>query len=87
MRSVGRLRDEQVQPTGLISDDRRPKAAQLRLHDGKYQCVLCGALLEIPPDKEPSVVIKAASGSPNLRTIICDGEEIHSCEMTTPRPG
>jgi hypothetical protein len=57
----------------------------LRQHDGKYLCVLCGAELDVPAGKEPSIVIKAASGSPNLRTIVCDGEEVHSCAMPEPR--
>jgi hypothetical protein len=29
------------------------------------------------------VVIVAASGAPNLRTIILDGSEVHCCEIRT----
>jgi hypothetical protein len=57
----------------------------MRLHDGKYECVLCGAVLDVPTDREPQVVIKAASGQPNTRTIVYDGKEIHAC-MMTPEP-
>jgi hypothetical protein len=53
----------------------------MRLHDGRYECTLCGAVLEIPTDQEPKVVIKATSGSRNMRTIISEGKEIHSCPI------
>jgi hypothetical protein len=53
----------------------------VRLHDGRYECTLCGAILDIPVDKEPSVVIKASSGAPNLRAIVYDGCEVHRCPV------
>jgi hypothetical protein len=57
----------------------------VRVQDGKYQCVVCSAIVDVPVDKEPSVVIKAASGTPNVRTIVCDGRELHACEVSEPR--
>jgi len=53
----------------------------MRLTDGRYQCLLCGAILDIPTDSEPHVVIVAASGEPNMRTIVYEGVEIHRCEV------
>ena len=53
----------------------------MRLHDGRYECTLCGAVLEIPTDREPKVAIKATSGSRNMRTIIYEGKESHSCPI------
>jgi hypothetical protein len=54
----------------------------MRLNDGRYECTLCGAVLDISPEKVPLVVIVAASGQPNMRTIRVDGVEIHRCEFT-----
>jgi hypothetical protein len=56
----------------------------LRLHDGRYECVICGEVLDVPVDREPSIVVKASSGSPNYRTIVFEGVEIHSCEISGP---
>jgi hypothetical protein len=53
----------------------------MRLHDGRYECTLCGAVLEVATDQEPKVVIKATSGSRNMRTIVHEGTEIHSCPI------
>ena len=53
----------------------------MRLRDGRYECTLCGAILDLPTDREPQVVIKARSGSPNMRAIIYEGTEIHSCPI------
>jgi hypothetical protein len=53
----------------------------MRLHDGRYECVLCGAVLEVPTDHEPLVVIKAAGGKPNIRVIVYEGKEVHACPM------
>jgi hypothetical protein len=56
-------------------------AIRMRLTDGRYQCLVCGAVLDIPTDREPHVVIVAASGAPNMRTIVYEGVEIHRCEV------
>ena len=53
----------------------------MRLHDGRFECTLCGAVLDIPAEKVPLVVIVAASGQPNMRTIRVDGVEVHRCEV------
>ena len=51
----------------------------MRLIDGRYECTLCGAVLDVPSDPEPRVVIKG--GKPNMRAIYYKGKEIHSCPM------
>jgi len=55
----------------------------VRLTNGRYVCTLCGAVLEVAEDKVPLAVIKAASGTPNMRTISVDGKEIHRCPIDT----
>jgi hypothetical protein len=47
--------------------------------DGKFRCVLCGALVDVPDGKRPLVLIKARSGEPNMRAITLDGVELHAC--------
>jgi len=63
---------------GGASDQR---AETLRLRDGRFECTLCGAVLDVPEDKVPLVLITAASGEPNMRTIMVEGEEIHRCPI------
>ena len=53
----------------------------MRLHDGRYECAYCGAVLDIPLIGDPHVTIKAASGTPNIRTLTLDGIAIHACEI------
>jgi hypothetical protein len=58
----------------------------VRIHDGRYECVLCGAILDIPLTDTPQVVIFASSGKPNMRTLMLDGRKLHSCAARTPSP-
>lgn len=53
----------------------------MRIVNGRYECAYCGAQLDIPLIAEPRVMISAASGKPNVRTLTLDGNEIHSCEI------
>lgn len=55
----------------------------MRLRDDRYECTLCGAVLDIPTDHAPQVVIKTKSGSPRMRVIISNGKEIHACPIGT----
>ncbi len=48
--------------------------------DGHYTCALCGAVLDVPADTMPKIVIASSDGQPNYRIIQVDGEEIHRCE-------
>jgi hypothetical protein len=56
----------------------------MRLRNGKYECVLCGAQLNIPPLATPLVSIKTTSGSGAMRTIAYEGKDIHSCPLRRP---
>ena len=56
----------------------------MRLHDGRYECAYCGAVLNIPLLDDPQVTINAASGEPNIRTLRFDGRVIHACEIGEP---
>jgi hypothetical protein len=53
----------------------------LRLHDGRYECAHCGAILDIPLTESPVVTMTARSGAPNVRILKLDGREIHRCEV------
>ncbi len=57
----------------------------MRLIDGRYTCVLCGAVLDIPLTENPQVVVIAASGKPNERALRYGGEEIHRCAQDRSR--
>ena len=57
----------------------------MRRVDGHWQCTLCGAILDIPADEDPDVIIKSASGQPTVRTLNIDGKEIHRCTLTGQR--
>ncbi len=51
------------------------------LHNSRYECVVCGTAFEFPIARDPVVVIKADGGSPNVRTIVFEGREIHRCPI------
>jgi len=54
----------------------------MRLLNGRWQCLNCGAELDnVPADKRPSIVIEARSGEPNLRVLIVDDREVHRCVL------
>jgi hypothetical protein len=38
-------------------------------------------VIEIEPGRIPDVRIHGASGQPNMRVLVLDGEEIHRCEI------
>jgi hypothetical protein len=54
----------------------------MRLHDGRYECALCGAVLEIPMHEHPRAVLTASSGKRNIRVISTSGKEIHRCALS-----
>ena len=47
----------------------------------EYECLLCGAVLTIPPDKEPIIMFIGRRVSGMVRAITVDGREIHRCEV------
>jgi hypothetical protein len=57
----------------------------MRLVDGRYECAHCGAVLDIPLVENPTVVVHAASGQPNMRVLRYQGREIHRCEVSSRR--
>ena len=58
----------------------------MSLTEGKYPCVYCGALLDIPRHSKLVVKIEPSSEKHNLRTLIFDGEVFHSCEISAAEP-
>jgi hypothetical protein len=50
-------------------------------HRGGYVCALCGVEIDVTPDQQPLVLIKASSGEPNVRVVMLDGKQVHSCPM------
>jgi hypothetical protein len=51
------------------------------IDESRYECLGCGAQLEIPPGAEVTVTIEGRSGRLNQRVIMVGGVEIHRCEM------
>jgi hypothetical protein len=58
------------------------RGAAMRLRDGRYECAQCGAVLDVPLDDTPNVMIHAASGQPTMRVISVGYTELHRCEIT-----
>jgi hypothetical protein len=56
------------------------------LRQGKYVCALCGEPVMAETDQRPLIVIRAASGEPNLRVISLEGRELHACPIDPARP-
>ena len=56
----------------------------MRQLDGNFQCIHCGARLDISIAEHPQVTIHAAAGRPNVRVLIRNGTEIHRCELGSP---
>jgi hypothetical protein len=54
----------------------------MRRVDGHWHCTLCGAILDIPVDEDPDVIIKSAGGQPTVRTLNIGGKEIHRCTLS-----
>jgi hypothetical protein len=50
-------------------------------HGSTWTCRECGAVIDIAPGRVPDVRIHGASGRPNMRVLVLDGEEIHRCEI------
>ena len=83
---TGRTRMGTAQVLGHgVGSLRRPRGQPLRLRDGRYECSLCGAVLDVPAATEPDIVLKTASGRPTLRAITVAGAEIHACAISTRR--
>lgn len=59
----------------------------MRRKDGFYECVQCGARLDIADDVVPRVAIHTASGKGNERVISVDGVEIHRCAISLQSGG
>jgi len=49
--------------------------------DGNWNCVHCGAPIDLPTHKAPRIGLAAASGKPTMRTLTVDGFEVHRCEL------
>jgi hypothetical protein len=59
----------------------------MRRKDGYYECVQCGARLDIAEDAVPRVAIHMASGKKSERVITVDGREIHRCSISRQAGG
>jgi hypothetical protein len=55
----------------------------MRLADGRYECTLCGAILDVP--EEMTAVVVAAELDRQGDALIVDGVEIHRCEFPQER--
>jgi hypothetical protein len=53
------------------------------LHRGKSLCLLCGDEVDVSAAQRPLVTIETSGGTPNMRSIMLGGEELHACVMGT----
>jgi hypothetical protein len=52
----------------------------MRVHDGKYECAWCEAVLDAELDTKPTATIISERGKPTVRVLRVGREEIHRCE-------
>ncbi len=52
----------------------------MRLVNGQYECMQCGARLDISAAVTPQVEIHGSGGKPNERVIFVEGKEVHRCK-------
>ena len=53
----------------------------MRIRDGKFECALCSAPLDVAQGERVMVALHAASGQPNVRVLTVGEHEIHRCEI------
>jgi len=52
----------------------------VRVQDGRFICVLCGAELGVS-ERETVTTIAGASGKPNERILSVNGKVVHRCAL------
>jgi len=57
------------------------------VRDNEFECVLCRALFDVPPDAVVDVAIHGGSRKATERVITINGIEAHRCAMSLPRLG
>jgi len=53
----------------------------MRLGDGKWQCALCGAVMDVPEDALPYVIFLTPPDAPECRVVMLRDEEVHRCPI------
>lgn len=53
----------------------------MRMRDRTYKCADCGEVLDISLLRDPQSVMRRERHA-ELRTLLLDGEEIHTCVLT-----
>ncbi len=53
----------------------------MRLRDGNWECIHCGAQLDVLHGVQPEVLIHSSSAKPTERVLSVDGREIHRCAL------
>jgi hypothetical protein len=48
---------------------------------GRYECVLCGAVLNISDAAKVRTLIVTSTGKPDVRVIFVGGKEVHRCTL------
>ncbi len=51
----------------------------MKLRDGHFECSVCGAVIDVPLDATPMMILANHSGKPIERLIWVGGKEIHRC--------
>ncbi len=53
----------------------------MRIDDGRWVCVQCGAVVDMPFEAAWHTEMRAHAGEPNVRVVIADGHEVHRCAL------
>ena len=66
--------------SALVEPIRGEIKVPLQLPEGAHACTYCGTLVDIPRHAKASVSFETTPGGQlTVRTLICDGAELHSC--------
>ncbi len=57
------------------------RGVALQLPEGQHGCSYCGGVLDVPPNGELTVMLWATAEGTIIRSLMLEGEELHSCEV------
>ena len=54
----------------------------MQVRDGRYECALCGAVLDVPASNDPpQTAIHSATSKATVRVLTVNNVEVHRCEL------
>jgi hypothetical protein len=58
----------------------------MQVAGGSWRCPYCDKAVDIPVAASPTMITSQASGQPNHRVFVIEGDEVHRCEIRTDGP-